>query len=106
MIPTRCFISRSVNIGDEKDKSEKTLNNLLEVSVNHNSRLQAIMGAQLMWMSSPTIFIDETPYKIKILELIPNKITLLQMYIKIFYKHDGRSWYEVINKRKVVIHFK
>lgn len=103
--PTRCFISKSINTEVKCDNEEQILNNIQEVSIHKNEILKAIMESYLCLDSGPTIFIDKTPYKIKLLERTPDRIELLQMYIKVFYKNNGGSWYKVINKRRVIVHF-
>jgi hypothetical protein len=100
----KCFISKTTYSGD--NEYEKVLNNITQVPTYKNARFQEIMKARANWKSNPTIFIDNTPYKIKLLELSDYKAEFLQMLLKINKKNNGSSWYEIINIRKVIIHFK
>lgn len=106
LTPSKCFISKSVNTEDLKNLNEsKILNNIQEVSVKNNCHLNAIIDSYKCWNSMPTIFIDSAPYKIKILKSSSKSVEMLQMFIKIYYKANGKPWYKILNKRKVIIHF-
>jgi len=104
----KCFISKSISIEEirnNKNNEIKILNNIQEVSINDNIHLDTILKAYIYWNTNPTIFVDTTPYKIKILKLSRNSVELLQICVKINYKSNGKECFNIINKRKVLIQF-
>lgn len=107
MKPSMCFISKSVSDHHIKDKNqaEAIFNDMQMVPIENNSILDEIMRNRYNWSSNPTIFVNNIPYKLKLLEVTNKSVTMYQMYIKILTKANGKEWYEVINRRRVKIIF-
>ncbi len=103
-----CKISLPVTSGDEKQdksKADIVLNNLRSVPVSSNKILNAIMSVSDKWETSPVVWVDNVPYKIKLLQVAKNKVCLLQMPMQFYYKNSGREAYHIVCKRKVEITF-
>lgn len=103
-----CKISLLVTLGEEKQNKQKTdiiLNNLRPVSVCCNRILDAIMSEKERWGLSPIIWVDNMPYKIKLLQASKQKVYLLQMPMQFYYKNNGKESYSIIGKRTVEIVF-
>lgn len=101
-----CKISLLVTVGEEKQNKKKTdiiLNNLKPVSICRNRILDAIMSEQEKWGTSPIIWVDNIPYKIKLLQVSTQKVCLLQMPMQFYYKNNGKESYSIIGKRMVEI---
>jgi hypothetical protein len=101
-----CKISLPVTLGEEKQNKQKTditLSNLRPVSVHRNKILDAIMSEQERWETSPIIWVDNIPYKIKLLKASNQKVCLLQMPMQFHYKRNGKESYSIIGKRTVEI---
>jgi hypothetical protein len=95
-------------VGEEKQDKKKTdiiLNNLRPVSVYRNRILDAIMSEQEKWATSPIVWVDNMPYKIKLLQVSKQKVCLLQMPMQFYYKNNGKESYSIIGKRTVEILF-
>lgn len=101
MAVSACFISLPVISGDDSD----ILNNLAPVSVDNNKILNAIMDAFGTWEKSPVVWVENFPYRIKLLEHTNNHAILLQICLGVYYKPSGKECYYNISKRKVKIIF-
>lgn len=107
-VASKCMISRSVDSRSYKSArsdAEKILNNLMPVRIADNAILDEIMKNQQNWLSNPTIIIDNHVYKLKILTISNSYVEMLQHYVYVYKKNNGKDWYEIINTRKVQIHY-
>lgn len=101
-----CFISLSVTYGTQKlHEQDIIFQDLSPVRVKGNKVLIAILEAYDIWDRSPLIWIDNFPYKIKILKQTESYVDLLQMPVRIEYKNNGKECYTIISKRMVRIVF-
>jgi hypothetical protein len=103
-----CYISKSVELIDEKkdiNKTKKILNDFKRVSIYNNYILDAIIESYDNWDESPIIWVDNFPYKIKIIERTKHYVIMLQMTISMIFKNSGKQTYKVLSKRKVKIEF-
>jgi hypothetical protein len=101
-----CFISLPVDAGCIKDsKATSILNDLKQVGTKQNKVLDAIMASRNSWDKSPIVWVENYPYKIRVVELASSFVILLQMNVRIEYKNNGKEVYKVIGKRTVKIVF-
>jgi hypothetical protein len=107
MAVTACYISRPITSSEEqKDRNVlKVLDNLVPVSTNNNKILMAIMDAYGTWEHSPIVWVDNFPYRIKLLEHTSKHAIMLQICLGVYYKSSGKECYYNINRRKVKIEF-
>lgn len=97
---TACFISLAVD-----NKAPIIYDDLKQVGRKNNKILDAIMNAKSSWDKSPLIWVDNYPYKIRLIERSSSYAILLQMNVRIDYKKNGKEVYQVIDKRTVKITF-
>lgn len=103
-----CKISLPLTVGEEKKdkaRAEYVLNNLRPVPVYQNKILDAIMCVYDKWETSPIVWVENSAYKVKLLNTVGNKVYLLQMPLQVSYKNNGKETYHIICKRKVEITF-
>jgi hypothetical protein len=108
MAVVACYITKSVELIEERkdiEKSKSILNNFEKVNVNNNYILDAILESYDTWDKSPIIWVDNFPYKIKIIEKTKKQVIMYQMTISMMFKNSGKSTYKVLTKRKVKIEF-
>lgn len=103
MFVKSCLISRSVPKGDSDE--EKILSDMKPVSVYKNIILDLIMENRMNWHSNPTICVDGSVYKLKLLELTETYAVMYQSLILPYRKHNGKEWYDILSRRKVKIFF-
>ena len=89
---------------------DKILKNLKPVDKVKNPILNAIMKAKSKWNSMPTIYVDGSTYKIKLLKSektgLVYRVSLLQIAIGNYDIQNGNEKFQIINTRRVDITFK
>lgn len=101
-----CFISRPVAAGSHMTpEQERILANLAPVNVRNNAVLTAILAARGRWAANPIVWVDNFPYKLKVVRETAGWVELLQMPVRVEYKTSGKEVYQVISKRLVRIVF-
>lgn len=104
----KCKISLPVLLSEEKQDplyAESVLQDLKAVPTNGNAILHRIMEAKSSWAKSPIVWVDNFPYKIKVIQQTQNRAVMFQMAIKYTYKTNGKETYQVLSKRKVAIEY-
>ena len=102
------MITRAVS--SEQFRQDKTVTELVfqsfkEVPVANNELLKAIMEVQHTWNTSPVVWVDDFPYKIKLVERTPRCALLCQMCLDFTMRNNGKKVYRVANKRMVKVVF-
>jgi len=101
-----CCISRSVSVNGENQDEHIVLMDMRPVGVHRNPILDAIMKVRRDWPRSPVVWVNNSPYKIKVLQDNDQCTMLLQMSVRLFVGKNGKEHYKIVNKRMVMIRYR
>lgn len=100
-----CAITLPVIKDDSNSVAGKHLAKWMYVPVANNKILTAILDARCNWDKSPVVWVNDCPYRIKVIKADADCVFLWQICLGVHYKRSGKECYHVINKRQVRIDF-
>lgn len=75
-----CYISRPVPFGSHTNSNATRIySDMKKVPISNNKILEQIIKHVPMWSSDPIIWVNQVPYKIKIIQCSSNSVYLYQI---------------------------
>jgi hypothetical protein len=87
----------------DKDDTGNDMYKWMFVPAQKNKILDAIIEVRDKWHNSPVIWVNNCPYRIKVIAENNDTIILWQICLGVYYKRSGKECYHIINKRQVRI---
>lgn len=100
-----CAITVAVTKEDHDELASKNLARWMYVPTANNKILAAILDARSNWDKSPVVWVENCPYRIKVITADDRCVFLWQICLGVHYKRSGKECYHIINKRQVKIDF-